>query len=224
MAKSVIENVRKGKVVYLSGLEMPAETYDWRIRCMAADVPFWKYLHGKLEDKDMANIKQASSDLKDQGLYFIEKQETGKRSAKYIFQRAIDYEADLLYVDQLQYLENSNGHALGALNDTKDFFQVCNQLRDLSDEIPIWVNHQFNRTIQSQDSFPVMQQIKNSAAVEETGTLVLAMHSTREMRDNNVVQMGAVASRNYGLPIWEIATDMRKGCSLELIDRVDLST
>lgn len=220
--KSALANILLGHTVYISTLEMPKEVYIWRIYCMAANIPFWKYLKRALEPEDEIAIKKAAGKLKDSGDFYIEKAPNGERSAQLIFSRAKTLNADIIYIDQLQYVENSKGVAIGAINKTEDFFEVCNTLKDLAEEKPIWVAHQFNRSVMGNTDFPEMQQIKNSSAIEETATLALALHSNRAMRQDNIVQFGTLASRNYGLPIWEIKTEMKKGCSLTLIDRVDI--
>lgn len=65
-----------------------------------------------------------------------------------------------------------------------------------------------------------MQQIKGSAALEETGTLVLGLHATKDMRSSNVVQMGTLASRNYEWLTWAFNVHFNNACSIDMAGQV----
>lgn len=213
---SALANIVAGKTVVLYSLELPAEVADFRLRCMASDIPFWKYLKNKLEPHDIKQFNKSQEEILSKGRYIIEKPKPGERAVASLYQRAIDYEADILYIDQLQYVENRHGKSIGATNDTKEYFEAINDFKDLSDDgIPVWIVHQFNRQAQG-DDFPIMQQIKGSAAIEECATLVLGLHSNKDMRKSHVVQIGTLASRNYSPNRWDVRVEMADGCNLQL--------
>lgn len=219
--KALHENVMQAKAPYLYSLELPAEETDWRVRCLAAQVPYWKWLQQALMPEDFTKLQEASEILQDWGSYTVEKPPQGERGAYRLVERAKDAGAEVLFVDQLQYVENRRGIAVGATNDTKDYFEVINDFRDLSDDIPIWIVHQFNRSIMNADSMPEMQQVKGSAAVEECGTLVLGLWANKEMRKSNLVQIGTLASRNYGYQAWEAKVQMKNSCSISIIGKAN---
>lgn len=219
--KAVLKNIEDGKFPYLYSLELPAEETDMRLRCMKAKVPYWKYLQNALDDHDKTAIEESSEILRDWGDFIIDKPRSGDRGVDSLIQRARDRGADSIFVDQLQYVENRSGVALGATNDTKDYFDVINRLRDYSDNGPLWVVHQFNRSILNSDAMPEMQQIKGSSAVEECATLALGLWANKEMRKSNLVQLGTLTSRNYGYAAWEAQVKMRTTTHIELIGRVE---
>lgn len=218
--KAVLENIKSGGHPYLYSLELPAEETDMRLRCMAADVPYWKYLQHQLDKQDIQAIEEHSEILASFGNVTIDKPQQGDRSADSLIGRARDAGADVIFVDQLQYVENRRGVAVGATNDTKDYFEVINDFRDLSDDGPIWVVHQFNRSVLNADSMPEMQQIKGSAAVEECSTLALGLWSNKEMRKSSLLHIGTLTARNYGYKTWEAQVRMRTGCNVNIIDEV----
>lgn len=218
---AVIENVMQGKFPYLYSLELPAEETMMRIWCMAAGIPYWKYLKQKLLPEDWHKLEEATKLLDEMGAYRVEKPPQGERSVTRLIEKARMDGADCVFIDQLQYVENNRGIAVGATNDTKDYFSTINDMRDYSDDGPVWIVHQFNRTIMGADKMPDMQQIKASAAVEECGTLVLGLWANTEMRKSSLVQLGTLASRNYGLPAWEAKVDFSASCNLSLIGRVE---
>lgn len=214
---AVAKNITSGGNPYLYSLELPAEESDMRLRCMAANVPYWKYLHSKLDNDDRKKLRQASEIMDENGSYRVEKPQVGERSVTRMVERAINSGASSIFIDQLQYVESSGGDSLGALNNTGDYFNVVNELRNYSDTIPILVVHQFNRSVMSSKEMPEMQQGKGSSAIEEVATLALGLWANKEMRANNIVQLGTLASRNYSYKAWDIDVELSRGTSFTMI-------
>lgn len=217
---TVMANIERGLHCVLYPLELPALQTEWRLRCMAADVPYWKYLKHCLSPTDEARLKEASKYLDDQGLYRIEKPNQGDRGVARMVERAINIGADCVFIDQLQYIENRKGGTIGALNNTGDYFEVVNDLRNYSDEIPIFVVHQFNRSVMGAKGMPEMQQGKGSSAIEEVATLSLGIWADKDMRRENEIEIGTLASRNYSYASWRVGVQLSGGCGLDLKYRV----
>jgi hypothetical protein len=188
---------------------------------MTADVPYWKYLKHAMMPDDRERLKEASELLDGQGTFKIEKPAPGERGVQRMIERALNAGATCVIIDQLQYVENRKGVNLGAANNTGDYWEVCNDLRDYSDQIPIFVVHQFNRSVMSAKEMPEAQQAKGSAAVEEVATLALGLWANKEMRKSNIVEMGTLASRNYSLERWRIGVQLSHGCSLDMLGLVE---
>jgi replicative DNA helicase len=218
---AVLESAINGERPYLYSLELPAEDTDMRLRCMAANVPFWKYERNALTPQDWADIKTATDAILSQGMYEVDKPPPGERDAHNLVERAMAVGASAIYIDQLQYIEDGKGNNLGALNDTGYYWKALSVLRDYSDEIPIFVVHQFNRSVQKAKEMPDMQQAKGSSAIEEIGHLVLGLWANKEMRKNNVVELGTLASRSYSYNQWHIDVQLTKGCRFDMIGEVD---
>lgn len=216
-----IENTLRGKYPYLYSLELPADESKGRLLCMAADIPYWKYLKGMLTSQEEKMLDAADDLLMDHGKYKVEKPNQGERSVQRMIERAINAGADCVFIDQLQYIETQAGHSLGALNNTGDYFQVVNDLRNYSDEIPIFVVHQFNRSVMNSKGMPEMQQGKGSSAIEEVATLALGIWASKEMRQDNQIEIGTLASRNYAYASWRVEVKLTKGCELSMIGLVE---
>jgi hypothetical protein len=206
---------------YLYSLELPANESDMRLRCMAANVPYWKYLKNCLMPEDREAIRAASERMDDTGNFKIEKPDQGERGVQRIVERAINAGATCVFIDQLQYLENRKGMNLGAQNNTGDYFEVVNDLRNYSDDIPIFVVHQFNRSVMNAKEMPEMQQGKGSSAIEEVATLSLGLWANKEMRQNNMIELGTLASRNYSYQNWRLGVQLSHGCNFQMIGPAD---
>ncbi len=219
--RSVIQNILDSKMTYLYSLELPAVESYWRMACMAPNTPYWKYLKTCLMPHDERALKSACEMLDDEGTVRIEKPAIGERSAQRLVERALNAGAQALFIDQLQYIENEKGNSLGEMNATGEYFGVCNTLRDYSDEIPIFVVHQFNRSIMNAKEMPEAQQGKGSAAIEEVATLGLGLWANKEMRRSNTVQLGTLISRNYGLDGWNLDVNLSTGCELIMRGKIE---
>jgi hypothetical protein len=219
-ANTVVENVVLGRHAWLYSLELPAEETDMRIRCLAAGIPYWRYLRGALNAADRNNLKQASEFLDDTGRYRCVKPEPGNRSFEEMVERAGDAGADFVVIDQLQYVETKTGKQLGGC-DPREFWQPLNQARDMSDRMPMMVIHQFNRSVMNADRMPEMQQAKGASAIEEVATLALGLWANKDMRKSNIVELGTLAARNWQYQSWEIGVELTKGANFEMLGRVD---
>lgn len=212
------ENVLAGRYGELFSLELPAVETDMRLRCLVAGVPFWKYLRNSLSLEDRENLREASELLDSIGAYRITKPEPGHRTIEEMVESAADRGAEYVLIDQLQYIETQSGKQLGA-GDHKDYWQPLNKARDLSDQIPIHIVHQFNRSVMGADRMPEMQQAKGAAAIEEVATLALGLWANKDMRRSNVVELGTLASRHYQYEAWEVGIELSRSCDFELLGR-----
>ncbi|WP_028058396.1 DnaB-like helicase C-terminal domain-containing protein [Candidatus Solirubrobacter pratensis] len=218
---TVLANVEKGFNPYLYSLELPSLESYWRLACMAADVPYWKYLKRSLMPDELRKVESAAKTLDEMGNFRMDKPNQGSRSVAQLVDKALDSGADCIIVDQLQYIENRKGNSIGAQNSTADYFEVVNDLRNWSDLIPVFVVHQFNRSVMSATAMPEMQQAKGSSAIEEVATLSLGLWANKDMRRSNVVELGTLASRNYGHASWELGVQLSRGCRIEMKGEIE---
>lgn len=208
-----LENIIQGKNVWQYALELPAEEATARLYHMAAGVPWWKYIHQRLSDQDKKELREAADFLDSTGCFKVVKPPSGERSIEEMVYRAADNGADLIIIDQLQYVEADNGLGLGSA-EPRQYWPVLNRARDLSDDIPIMFMHQFNRSVMGADKMPEMQQAKGAAAIEEVATLALGLWASKDMRRSNIMEAGTLASRNASWKSWEIGVNLSRGCEL----------
>jgi hypothetical protein len=221
-ANTVVENIKLSRSGWLYSLELPALDTDWRIRCLAAGVPYWKYLRGRLSQTERELLRETSGILDELGIYQVTKPPPGRRTIEEMVERAADAGAEYVIIDQLQYVETQSGKQLGA-GDHKDYWQPLNAARDLSDHIPIVIVHQFNRTVMGADKMPEMSQAKAAAAIEEVATLGLGLWANKDMRRSNIVELGTLISRHYEYVSWELGVELSHGCDFQLYGVVDHS-
>lgn len=213
------QNVLDGKNVWLYPLELEADETDMRVRCMLANVPYWRYIRGTLTQDDREAIKEASNLVAEgEGSYKVVHPAIGHRSFEEMVERAGEGGADAVLIDQLQYVETLAGRQLGG-GGPQDYWQPLNAARDMSKEMPLWIVHQFNRSVMNADKMPEMQQAKGAASIEETATLALGLWANKDMKRSGIVELGTLASRNHEYEAWEIGVDLSRGCNFEMIGK-----
>lgn len=220
MVKAVIENIKQGRHPYLYPLELPAQETHQRLLHMAADVPWWKYIRQSLGQQEEEAMKAAERELGALGTYTIAQPPEGERSIDELVGKAQDDGANVVFIDQLQYVEHE-GKPLGEHNDTGCYWAVLGRARTLSRDIPIAFAHPFNQSIRGMDEMPDAEQAKGSSAIKETASLVLGLWASKEMRRSDRVQIGILAARNHPHLKWEADVEMAKGCSMDITNIVE---
>jgi hypothetical protein len=221
MIQGVVGNVRNGVCTHLYSLELPSEETDMRLRCMLAGVPWWHYTRNCTTNHEWQLIEEESKVLDGEGIYKIIKPPAGKRSMDDMFHRSADAGAQAIFFDQLQYIEASDNASLGEHNKTGEYWKVLNRARDLSDEIPLCIAHQFNRDTMYADSMPMVQQAKGSSAIEETATLALGMWANKDMMRSQVIEIGMLIARNHMFQSWEMDVELSSSCSFSISRKIE---
>ena len=221
MVQCAAVNVLNGKSVCLIPLELPAVETNMRLYCMLANVPWWKYVHNKLSDQDKEELREASAFADGCGVYNIWKPEHGQRDITEMVHRARDKGADLVIIDQLQYIEASNGLPLGELNKTGEYFGVLDKARSLSDEGPLLIAHQFHRNPGGYESMPSVDHAKGSSSIEEVATLCLGMYQNKDMKKSHQLELGTIIARNAEWASWAVDINLTGGCDFTISHRIE---
>jgi hypothetical protein len=214
--KSFLENILQGKRAYHYSLELPPEETNERLYAMAANIPPWKFIKGALTKEDRKLLKDVADFLDSEGSYKIVKPPKGERKIETLVERARDDGAEVIFIDQLQYVEDSKGVPLFSAK-PQEYGEVLNDARDLSDDGPLWIVHQFNRSAMFSDKMPEMQQAKGAAACEEVASLILGLWANKDMARSGVTEFGSIASRHFMDQSWEIGVDLNRGCRFECL-------
>lgn len=222
MLEAAISNIERGLYPWLYSLELPADETDMRMRHLLADIPWWKYVHNCLSDTDKAQLREVSELIDGIGMYKIVKPPKGQRDINRMVNTARDAGSGVVLIDQLQYVENSKGISLGRSNDTGEYFGVLDDARDLSDDGPIYIAHQFGRQAAFAEEMPDVSMAKGSSAIEEVCTVAMGIWSNKDMRRSGKLEMATLIARNsegYD-ERWEINMDMKRGCRFEISHRI----
>jgi hypothetical protein len=214
-------NIFEGLICEAYSLEIDVSEYDARLRCMVADVPWWRYYKGAMRQEDRDALREASELLDGSGVYRIHQPPPEKRTVEFMLTSALDRGADVVYIDQLQYVHTRRGRSIGRDNETGEYWEICDDLKQWTKEVPIWVNHQFNRTARYAEEMPDSSAIKSSAAIEETATIVFGKFASKDMWRSSLFEWGTIKERNVSRRSWEIQVEMNKGCGFTLLGEAE---
>lgn len=221
MIKSVVKNVQEGRYSYLYCLELPSEETDMRLRFLLADVPWWHYIHNCISKDERQRLRETSEELDAMGIYKVVKPPHGQRGLDEMVYKARDNGADVVLIDQLQFVENKNNNTLGSMNQTGEYWGVIDRARELSDEGPICIAHQFNRNTMYATEMPPIEMAKGSSAIEEFATTALGMWGDKEKIKKGHVNIGTLIARNHMYAAWVMEIQLKYGCSFEVVARID---
>lgn len=222
MLQALTKNVEEGRCVWLYSLELPAEESHMRMLCMMAGVPWWRWVRNAITIQDRAAMKEASELMDGLGIYRIAKPPHGQRGIHDLVNTARDAGADLVLVDQLQYVENDKGHSLGRINDPGEYWGVLDDARNLSDEGPLYIAHQFGRAAMGAESMPDIALAKGSSAIEEVCTMALGLWANKDMRRSGLVEVGTLIARNAAFfGSWEMEVELNRDCRFEITRKLD---
>ncbi len=56
--KAVVQNILEGNYTELYALELPAYEAQMRVRCMVADIPWWKFIRCQFDEQDLAKLTE----------------------------------------------------------------------------------------------------------------------------------------------------------------------
>jgi hypothetical protein len=222
MIQAVMSNIEAGRCTWLYSLELPAEETDMRLRFLCAGIPWWRYIHNKINIEDRRKLKQVSEIIDGSGIYKIVKPPRGQRGIHSLVHNARDAGADLVEIDQLQYVENEKGQSLGQLNDTGEYFGVLDDARNLSDDGPIYIAHQFGRGAAYCETMPDISLAKGSSAIEEVCTLAIGMFANKALRQSGKLEIGTLIARNATqFTSWEMDVNLTKTCEFKIVKQIE---
>lgn len=214
-------NILQGKHVWLVSLEMPGDETNQRLYHMLGQVPWWKYTHFQLNEQDIRELRTAAEFADSCGVYRVWKPAHGQRNIDDIVNRARDAGADLVIIDQLQYLEYAPERSLGEANDTGKYFKVLDRARSLSDEGPLFIAHQFHRNPGGYESMPTVDHAKGSSSIEEVATLCLGMFQNKDMKKSHQLELGTLVARNAEWANWSVDVNLTGGCDFTISSRLE---
>lgn len=221
MIQCAVLNVLHGRSVWLIPLELPAVETHQRFLHMLANVPWWKYTHNKITEQDEKELREAAEYADGCGIYKMWKPPHSERDIVGMVNRARDGGADLVIIDQLQYIENERGVPLGEMNKTGEYFGVLDKARTLSDDGPLLIAHQFHRNPAGYEAMPSVDHAKGSSSIEEVATLCLGMFQNKDMKKSGRIELGTLIARNSEWASWAVDVNLTSGCDFTISHRIE---
>jgi len=220
LIKSATESFQNGANVVIETLEMSAAEMQDRFLCMLAGVSWDQFQHGALPPKDEDILAEAHAWLADQSnKVFFHHPPLHERTVAHMRQFGIEVGADVLYVDQLSFIQANR-------KSDQQWIEVgykCQELKEAASEFPILCAAQFNREAAKAKSVKDLDlaNIGLSDSVGQTADLVLGLYANKDMMNNRLLQYGIVKSRSFSERAWEIKVNLGIDSNFYLVDELD---
>lgn len=204
LVKSAIAARQKGFTPCVFTLELSIPEWEDRMDCHVSGVGYGKMQRAELDMDDIQRLHAAQEEIAELGDIFIERPELGDRTAVHMVNRARQLGADYIIIDQLSWMEAERNY-----RDRRD--QYNEMIRSLKaevsrtthGEIPCLLAVQFNRESKKKTGGRGgMENIANSADVEQTVDFVFGLSQNSEMRANHAMVFDIVAARRADTKAW----------------------
>jgi replicative DNA helicase len=218
LIKSAVAAQKSGKKVAFFTLEMPKEEMFSRYACMTTSIPWNRYQKGNLSTKEWEVMEKKFSQLEEE-LYMV-RPPRGERTVDHIRSIARELEADIIYIDQLKFIEyvGKNGNQLQR---TERIDYICEELKDLADEFPIYIACQFNREAESMKEMGDLSKIGLSDSIGQTADTLLGLYQNKAMKNDGILQFGIIDSRSYDHGLWELSVDLSTNSNFRLVHEIE---
>jgi len=195
----------EGRTSYLATLEMPPEEMMSRFVCMLAEVSWWNWTHNAITHPESQRLEEARHMIMDlDAKVYFRRPPRGERTVAQIAEDARDLGAEILYIDQLSFLESTRR------NDSRwmEVSYICEDLKEATQHFPVYIAAQFNREAANLTEMADLSKIGLSDSIGQTADTILGIHATKDMHDQNLIHLGIIEARSFQPEVWEIQVDM----------------
>lgn len=201
----------KAKVMFIT-LELSIEEIEDRLDAVLSGVSYARQQAGALSRKEVHDLNELYDNLAEHGEILIEQPAIGNRSAKYIVQKAKEFDADLLIIDQMSHMEDSSGKPVDELRAYRTI--VSDLKREISrrdeKQLPTILLAQMNRESQGRrHGRGDLSTLAGTAELERTSDIVFGISKSRQEAINAVATLEILGSRRTDLSAWIIRAQLK---------------
>lgn len=220
LIKSAVEAQKAGYRGVFFTLEMPLQEMYLRYACMVTGVGFQDMINGNLMDKDVMFVYEKLESIKNdlEPIVFL-KPPVGSRHVSDLAIIAKEHRADVIYIDQLKFIECDLKVAADKRFATIE--RVCEELKEASEDFPIYVACQFNREAANMTEMADLSKIGLSDAIGQTGDILLGLYQSKEMKQSNELQFGVIDARQFEPLTWTIQVELSTNSNFRCTGLVD---
>ena len=213
--------MERGKRSVFFSLEMNTSETVERLEALLSGVSYNKLDKAILSSDEVMKLRKAQDAEKDMGPVRLIKPQYGDRTVDNMISIAKDFEADIIVIDQLSFIE-STGQAKGR---SEEVARIILDLKSAisSDEdfmMPTVLLTQFNRGGASAGENADINSIALSSEIERTSDAILSLSQSREQRMNNALTLQIMASRRCDIAKWLLYRDLYDKTDFHLVKEI----
>jgi replicative DNA helicase len=211
LLKSAVEAAKDGNRVCFFSLEMGVTEMMNRAMCMFAGTPWNLFVNGQLSDSHVQQMRDELALFSSGDNFTILHPPVGERDTSSLLRMAQDREADVVHVDQLKFIESPRATGKDARWQAVEY--VCEDLKEASHTLPVYVACQFNREAANMTEMGDLSKIGLSDSIGQTADMLLGLYMNKEMKESRVVEFGTIESRSFEHARWLIPVHLNKNCN-----------
>lgn len=211
--------IAKQKVMFVT-LELSIEEIEDRIDAVLSGVSYARQQSGALSKKELSLLTSSQEGLKDMGDILIEQPPLGRRNVQNIVQKAREFDADVLIIDQMSHMEGADGRSADELRVYRTI--VSDLKREISrreeKQIPTILLAQMNRESQGRrHGRGDLSTLAGTSELERTADIVYGVSKSRQEAINSVSTVEILGSRRTDLKSWVVKTQLRDCTKFEVL-------
>lgn len=214
LMKSLVEAQKAGAKAVFFTLEMDIPEMFQRYSCMASGMSWSAFKNRELMPSDMDLMTKKLSAINESSEIQIIKPPRGERTVHALRQIAKEHGADVIYIDQLKFIESSV--RVKADMRHREIEYINEDLKDACSDFPIYLAAQFNREAAQLSEMADLSKIGLSDSIGQTADVILGLHQTEDMRQSRVLQLGIIEARSYGAAKWEVVVELSQNSNFRI--------
>lgn len=220
LLNSAASALEEDKNVAFATLELSEDEMRDRFTCMMAGVSWSHFKSKTLRQEEEERMIETSYELQEHPFkaHFF-RPRVGERSVGHIVSYALEKNADVLYIDQLSWLDGARDERAW-----QKIGEIMEQLKDAANSFPILMAAQLNREAQAVDGLPDIAKAGLSDFIGQTADNLFALHASKDMMQQQprIIHLGLMESRSYEPMGWEINVKLSEDTSFHCLDPISL--
>jgi len=218
LMKSMVEAQKAGAKAVFFTLEMDIPEMFQRYACMASGISWSAFKNKELIPMDMDKMMDRLDKANTNSEVSIIKPPRGQRSVHSLKQIAKEHGADIVYIDQLKFVESIV--KVKAELRFREIEYINEDLKDACSDFPIYLAAQFNREAANLAEMADLSKIGLSDSIGQTADVILGLHQTEDMRKSRVLQLGVIEARSYRAAKWELIVELSQNSNFRVTGAV----
>jgi replicative DNA helicase len=208
--KIAAETIKSQKRCVFFTLELSVSDIEDRLDAIVSGVSYSKLSAGQLNSFELKTLHRKQDELEKMGHILITKPKIGERNVQNMLRIARDFEADVIVIDQLSFMEASNSGFSKSDNAAKIIDELKTSISEDEDNmIPAYLLSQMNRAASFTDNGRgKITNIALTSNIENASDLIIGLGATKEQKMNNSLVLEILGSRRTGMKSWLIKREL----------------
>jgi replicative DNA helicase len=217
LMKSAVAAQKRGYNAVFFTLEMSKDEMFHRYACMATGIGWKRFKRGEMSAHEWSIMESKLEELAEgPGKMHVVQPPRGDRSVDNLKAIAKDLDADVVYIDQLKFIESVTKNGEEARHQRIEY--INEDLKDLTNHFPIMIAAQFNREAENMKEMADLSKIGLSDSIGQTADVLFGLYQNKDMRQSGILEFGIIEARAYDGGSWELSVELSMNSNFRVVD------